>query len=76
MGMRPSSAHMCGSKAVNKTIGNCIAKTSNGGCSKVRLQAIHPLHEYPPAKLAGPWLSASGGLIPRSLLRGNSFGRS
>ena len=35
----------CGSKAVHKTIRNCIVKTSNWGCSKVRLKAIHTLHE-------------------------------
>ena len=45
MGMKPSSANMCGSKAVNKTIRHCIVKMANWGGSKVRLQAIHTLHE-------------------------------
>jgi hypothetical protein len=51
--MKRSCGNMFGSKAVNKAIHNYIAKTSSWGCSKVRMQAIHTLHEHPPRQTGG-----------------------
>ena len=48
-----SVANMCGSKAVKKAIRNCIVKTSNWGCSKVRMQDVHKIHEIHPPNWRG-----------------------
>jgi hypothetical protein len=53
MGMKKSFASMFGSKAVKKAIRNCIAKTSSWGCFKVRMQAIHKIHEQLPRQTGG-----------------------
>ena len=74
--MKPSSANMGGSKAVNKPIRNFIVKMSNWGCSQRGApEAIHTLHDIHRHTGGALRLSAKRGFDTSQLAAGNSFTR-
>jgi hypothetical protein len=68
--MQQSCAVMCGSKAWNKPIRNCIAKTPSWGCSKVRTQDIGKPGEHPSRQTGGAMAVRQRGVDTSQLAAG------